>query len=174
MAAAYGLNPSQAPVPPSSSPSGLPAAQPEEASEKHSKPLRILLVEDNSADVLVIRDVLEQQGFNYELTTASDGQQAIAILNETDRDAQLAPFDLALIDLNLPKYNGHEVLARLRQTSRSGEIPALIVTSSSSPSDFARAKELGATDYFRKPPTLDEYARLGEMIRRALPHPLIE
>src|SRR5581483_1861862 len=145
-----------------------PSNQPQVTTQTHSRRLRILLAEDNSADIFVIRDVLEQQGFDYELVTATDGEQAIRQFEAADQDTEIAPFDLALIDLNLPKYTGHEVLARLRQTIRSRGIPALIVTSSQSRSDVARAEELGATGYFRKPASLDEYAALGEIMKRVL------
>ena len=127
--------------------------------------MRILLVEDNAADVLVICEILKQQKFECEFVIATDGHEAIRLLERIDLDSRLAPFDVALIDLNLPKYSGHEVLSRLRQSARCSEIPALIVTSSQTENDRSRAREMGATEYFLKPINLQEYARLGEMVK---------
>ena len=132
-------------------------------------PTRILLVEDNSADVWVIKDLLGSSGMDYELVVATDGQSAMQILERIEADPSAPRFDLALVDLNLPKYSGDELLAWVRQTERSRDMPVLIVTSSQSTEDKARAQELGATGYFTKPMKLEGYSELTEMIEDVLP-----
>lgn len=129
----------------------------------------MLLVEDNPADVMVVEEILqEQSGVRYEITVAADGQQAIQLLRILDGDTSLPAFDIALVDLNLPKHTGHEVLAVLRKTVRSGGMPVIIVTSSRSPNDIKRARELGATEYFEKVPDLDAYAALGPLVLQTI------
>lgn len=129
---------------------------------------RVLLAEDNAADVMVIEEILSQQAVSFEIVVAPDGQQAIHLLQRIDKDSSLAAFDIALVDLNLPKHTGHEVLAELRKTTRSGAIPVITVTSSRSPRDIKRARELGATDYFQKAADLDAYSALGALVVRTL------
>jgi CheY-like chemotaxis protein len=72
-----------------------------------------------------------------------------------------------LVDLNLPKRDGFEVLRRLRASGRCKDIPVLVITSSDSPSDLTQAASLGA-GYFRKPPSYDEFLKLGGVLRQVL------
>jgi CheY-like chemotaxis protein len=144
------------------------AENPEEHVEEARSAFRVLLVEDNSADVMVVQEILNQQSVRFEVLVASDGQEAIQCLRELDQDEALPGFDIALIDLNLPKHTGHEVLAALRKTKRSGQIPVIIVTSSSSQNDVNRARQLGASEYFEKLPDLDAYSALGTLVIETL------
>jgi CheY-like chemotaxis protein len=113
---------------------------------------------------MILEEILSQQAVPFDITVASDGQQAIDLVRDLDRDDTLPGFDIALVDLNLPKHTGHEVLAELRKASRTGEIPVIIVTSSRSPTDIKRARELGATEYFEKVADLDAYSALGPLV----------
>jgi two-component system, chemotaxis family, response regulator Rcp1 len=156
-------------------PTGIPPAQPglsdevqPDQVEEPFRAFRVLLVEDNAADVMVVEEILQQQSVRFEITVARDGQQAIQLLQGLDANTSLERFDIALLDLNLPKHTGHEVLAVLRKTKRSGDIPVIIVTSSRSPSDIKRARELGATEYFEKVADLDAYSALGSLVIRTL------
>jgi len=142
--------------------------QPEEVDAESNSRFRVLLVEDNAADVMVVEEILQQQNVQFDITVARDGQQAIQLLHHLDRDLSAPAFDIALVDLNLPRHTGHEVLAELRKTKRSGDIPVIIVTSSRSASDIKRARELGATEYFEKVPDLDAYSLLGTLVIRTL------
>jgi CheY-like chemotaxis protein len=117
---------------------------------------------------MVVQEILQQQNVPFDIVVASDGQQAIHMLREVDKDVSSPAFDIALLDLNLPKLTGHEVLAELRKTKRSRDIPVIVVTSSRSPSDIKRARELGATEYFEKVPDLDAYSALGPLVVRTL------
>ena len=153
-----------------SSPPPSPAldTQPDETPETSIAPFRVLLAEDNAADVMVVEEILRHQDATFEILVFADGQQAIQALKRVDADASLPPYDIALLDLNLPKHTGHEVLAELRKTKRSRDIPVIIVTSSRSPSDIKRARELGATEYFEKVADLDAYSALGPLVLRTL------
>ena len=153
-------------------PALLAGAQPdrklEETVESSPAPFRVLLAEDNAADVMVVEEILSQQSVAFEIIVASDGRQAIEMVRSVDRDAGLPGFDIALVDLNLPKHTGHEVLAEVRGAKRTGNIPVIIVTSSRSPADVKRARELGATEYFEKVPDLALYSALGPLVVRTL------
>lgn len=142
--------------------------QPNEIADMPPRPFRVLLVEDNPADVMVVEEILAEQPVRFEIVVAPDGQEAIRILRGLDGDASLPSFDIALLDLNLPKHTGHEVLAELRKTERSGQIPVIIVTSSRSASDIKRVRELGANEYFEKVADLDAYSALGALVVRTL------
>jgi len=102
-----------------------------------------------------------------DIHVASDGQKAIDFITNADADPAAPCPHLLLLDLNLPKKDGFEVLERLRASERCKNIPVLIMTSSNSPSDQARASELGAM-YFRKPPNYDEFLKLGGVLKRLI------
>jgi len=158
------------PPDPRGSSSASPRVESGVETKDEKQPFRphIFIAEDNDADVLIIREILEQQGLKFNLTVARDGQQAFRIIENIDREPRLSVFDIALIDINLPRHTGHEVLACLRQSVRLRHTPALIVSSSESQKDVAQARQLGATAYFRKPAELDEYMKLGPLVELLL------
>ena len=143
-----------------------PGTDPEldETAAVSRKPVRVLLAEDNAADVMVVEEILSHQNASFDIVVASDGQQAIDIVRQLDHDPNTPGFDIALVDLNLPKHTGHEVLAEVRRAKRSSRIPVIIVTSSRSPNDIRRARELGATEYFEKVADLEAYSQLGPLV----------
>jgi CheY-like chemotaxis protein len=130
--------------------------------------LTILLVEDNPADVFFMRTALEHGGIESEILIASDGEKAIAFLEAAEVDPAASCPQLVLLDLNLPRVSGMEVLRRLRQSLRCGEVPVIIVTSSDAPNDRAETASLGASRYFLKPQDLDGYLKLGVAVKEAL------
>src|SRR5437899_5382911 len=110
---------------------------------------QILLVEDTEPDVFLVREALRQAGLNFELKVFDDGEKAVDFIDALDRDnGQVCPH-LVLLDLNLPKRTGEQVLERMRKSPRCGDLPVIIVTSSDSPKDKAQTARLGATEYFR-------------------------
>ncbi len=126
-----------------------------------SNKITILLVEDNPADVILIRKaLLEQADLDHELHVVSDGEAAMRVV-----DAAVAFPSIVVLDLNLPKRDGHEVLSHLRRNPRWAEIPVMVVTSSNRQEDRRRAFELGATGYCTKPASFDEFLRIGDSIR---------
>ena len=118
--------------------------------------VRILLAEDNPADVYLIEEALREHGVTFQLVVAQDGEQAIAMVSESALN-----FDIVLLDLNMPKRDGSEVLEILRETST----PVIVLTSSDSPVDRTEAMRLGATRYIRKPTGLDDFLAIGATIK---------
>ena len=128
----------------------------------------ILLIEDSSADVYIVRESLTKHLKDFELQVVSDGEKAFKWIEAADSDASLPCPTLMLLDLNLPKRSGQEILRRVRQSPRCGHVPVVILTSSDSPVDRAEAAKLGATAYFRKPPDLEEFMKIGVVVERVL------
>lgn len=128
----------------------------------------ILIVEDNRADLFLIREALEAARLTPELHIVTDGEKAIQFIDKADADAG-APCPVFLIlDLNLPKKSGGEVLAYLRQSRKCAAAQVLIVTSSDSTQDREETARLGANGYFRKPSGYDAYLKLGGIVRTML------
>jgi len=128
----------------------------------------ILLIEDNPADAVLVREAFDEAGVECTLSVVRDGAEAVAFFQSLDADDEIASPDLILLDLNLPKVGGAKVLERLRASPRCRNTGVLIVSSSGAPSDRAQARELGATEYFRKPSSLDEFMQLGAVVQRLL------
>ena len=151
--------------PPSASPfPAVPEAAGAERAQLRPRPT-VLLVDDDSTDVLVIREVLERCGLNFRVEVARNGQAAVMYLEELARGQLKAPPALILLDLNLPKIPGLELLQIIRSDSRWRQVPVIIVTSSQAESDRSAAERFGANAYFQKPTDLDEYQLLAELVR---------
>lgn len=129
-------------------------------------PPLILLAEDNNADVYLVRISLRQHGIPNDLHVVKDGEEAIDFIKAADQGGPVP--GLVLLDLNLPKRTGQEILEHLRNSKRWAEVPVIVMSSSDSPSDRAKAAKLGVGDYFRKPSRLDEFMRLGDVVKRVL------
>jgi CheY-like chemotaxis protein len=129
---------------------------------------RVLLIEDAEADVLVVQESLKESGIDFELQVLDDGEKALELLDALDGDIDSPLPNVILLDLNLPRKNGAQVLERIRRSLRCGNVPVVIVTSSDSPKDRAEASHLGATHYFRKPSSLDEFMKLGPLVESLL------
>jgi CheY-like chemotaxis protein len=129
---------------------------------------RIILVEDAEPDVFLVREALEQSGLEFELVVFDDGEQGVTFVDRMDRDLTLVRPHLFLLDLNLPKKTGGQILERVRQSPRCGQIPVVILTSSDSQKDKAQAAEFNASGYFRKPSRLEEFMKLGPYVRDLL------
>src|SRR6476660_3383479 len=99
----------------------------------------IVLVEDAEPDVLLVREALEQSGLDFELQVFDDGEQGVDFIDTMDRDANLGRPHLFLLDLNLPKKTGGQILERVRQSPTCGNVPVVILTSSDSQKDKAQA-----------------------------------
>lgn len=123
--------------------------------------MRILLVEDNPADAYLVEEALRTHGIDFEIRWLRDGEQALAMIAAGDFELP----DLVLLDLNLPRVDGKEVLTLIRQTPELAGTPVAIMTSSDSPQDRKEMAELGASCYITKPPTLDQFLQVGGMIK---------
>ena len=125
----------------------------------------ILLAEDNSADIELVREALADRAIAYELEVVEDGERAMDFIESIDRDSTLHCPKLFLLDLHLPKRDGQEVLRCLRASERCGQTPVVILTSSDSPTDRETATRNAALHYFRKPSTLEQYMQLGDVVK---------
>jgi two-component system, chemotaxis family, response regulator Rcp1 len=118
------------------------------------KPLRVLLVEDNPADARLVLETFKEGHFLVDLKVVRDGIQALHILREAS--PQDLP-DLMLLDLNLPRKNGFEVLAEIKNMETLRSIPIIIMTTSDAPKDIVRSYELHANAFITKPVALEEF-----------------
>jgi|ERR1700733_3719899 len=128
----------------------------------------VLLAEDNPSDVYLIREALREHSVDCILRVASDGKDALGIISRDAPDAAAGRISLIILDLNLPRHDGIEILHKLRETTRFEYIPVVVLTSSDSPSDRLKATALGATRYLRKPSNLDEFLGLGAIFKELL------
>lgn len=115
-----------------------------------------------------MKEAIAAHALEVELRVMDDGEQAIGFMAQIDADPSIRRPDLFLLDLNLPKTSGLEVLARLRSSARCKNVPVLIMTSSDAEGDRANSATLGATAYFRKPAGYEAFLRIGELVRRLL------
>jgi len=129
------------------------------------RPARVLLVEDNEADVRLTREALREAGENVRLSAVVDGEQALAFLRRQDGFADAPRPDLVLLDLNLPRKNGLEVLDELRADASLAPIPVIMLTSSAAHSDVEAAYARGANAFVVKPLELDAFMDLIGAIR---------
>lgn len=120
-------------------------------------PVKILLVEDNPGDIRLTAEVLEQAKVHNELSLAADGPEAIAFLRREGNYANAPRPDLILLDLNLPKKGGLEVLAVIKSDEGLKRIPVVILTSSKADEDIAGSYELHANCYVTKPVELEQF-----------------
>jgi two-component system, chemotaxis family, response regulator Rcp1 len=126
------------------------------ASRRTERTVEILLVEDNPADVRLTREVLDDDGGTH-LNVVGDGEEAMAFLRREGDYAHCPRPHLVLLDLNLPKKDGREVLEEVKADSLLCKIPVVVLTTSAAESDISRSYELHANCYITKPLDLDEY-----------------
>lgn len=118
--------------------------------------------------MFLIREALETAEVSASMTVLADGDAAIRFFEQTDRDDTAACPDLIIIDINLPKRHGGEVLKYIRETRRCAGAEVLVVTSSDSARDRQMMAALGARNYFRKPSEYDEFMALGQLVKKLL------
>src|SRR3954468_13730104 len=118
--------------------------------------LRILVIEDSPSDVRLIREALKDTPVPVRLSVARDGVEGLDFLHSSEYDPFERP-DLVLLDLNLPKKNGCEVLAEMKSDPALKQIPVLVMTSSMADEDITKAYSLNANCYITKPANLTEY-----------------
>ena len=126
----------------------------------------LLLVEDSPADVYLVREALRQEGLVVDLEVAEDGERAMEIVDRVDAAPESRVPDLMLLDINIPRRSGNQVLERVRSSQRCANVPVVMISSSDSPAEQRRAFELGANAYFRKPSSLSEFMKLGKLVRQ--------
>ena len=126
------------------------------------------MVEDSKADLFLIRQAISAAQVNAAVTVVNDGHQATEFIDQADAGGGALCPDLVLLDLNLPKKDGIEVLRHIRNSAACGNALVLVVSSSDSASDREAVKALGFSGYFRKPSVYAEFMKLGPMVRELL------
>ncbi|MCU1387717.1 MAG: response regulator [Ilumatobacteraceae bacterium] len=122
-----------------------------------SQPIEILLVEDDPGDVLMTQEAFTDYKIANRLTVVSNGEDAIAYLRKQGRFAGVATPDLVLLDLNLPRRDGREVLLDIKGDPDLRRIPVVILTTSEAEEDVIAAYDLHANAYVRKPVDFDQF-----------------
>ena len=134
------------------------------AARPFSRPVEILLVEDNPGDVRLTREALREGKVRNNLHVAADGVEALHFLRKEGRFADAVRPDLILLDLNLPKKDGREVLEDIKSDPDLRYIPVVVLTSSQAEQDILRAYDLHANCYVTKPVDLDQFIHVVHSI----------
>ncbi|HLG99171.1 MAG TPA: response regulator [Bryobacteraceae bacterium] len=135
---------------------------------KETADCMILVVEDNPADLTLVREALKEHQIDCTLHVTNDGAKAIAFLSSLDTDSKAPRLDLVLLDMHLPKRDGADILKSLRATERYGQTPVIVMTASDAPEDYEKAEKNAALSYFRKPSSLAEFMKLGALVKSVL------
>jgi CheY-like chemotaxis protein len=131
---------------------------------KNVRPVQILLVEDNPGDVGLTIEALKEAKVLNKLTVVKDGIEALSLLRRQRQHAHAARPDLILLDLNLPKKDGREVLAEIKADDNLKRIPVIILTTSQNEQDVVKSYNLHANCYITKPLDLDQFIKVVKSI----------
>ena len=130
----------------------------------NGKPIEILLVEDNPADVRLTQEALKEGKVRNNLFVARDGEEALEFLRRKGPHANATRPDLILLDLNLPRRDGREVLAEIKNDDNLKTIPVVVLTTSSAEQDILRSYNLHANCYITKPVDLEQFVHVIKSI----------
>ena len=125
---------------------------------------RILVIEDNVSDVFLLDRAMKKQGFRFELVHLLNGSEALAFIRRQGAYAAAEIPDLILVDLNLSKYTGEDILREIRSASHLGGVPVCVWSSSRSRRDEALLKNLGVSQFITKPSGLDQFMGIGKIM----------
>ncbi len=125
-----------------------------------SKIVHILLVEDNEGDIVLVKDAFEDAKIFNTISVVRDGEQALDFLYRINGFETAKEPDLIVLDVNLPKLNGHEVLKRIKSDSKLCHIPVIMLTTSSSPSDIKDSYRNHVNCYITKPVDVDDFIKV--------------
>jgi chemotaxis family two-component system response regulator Rcp1 len=128
------------------------------------KPIEILLVEDNPGDVRLTREALKEGKVLNNLSVAQDGIEALAFLRREGKYSNAIHPDIILLDLNLPKKDGREVLAEIKNDPDLRRIPVVILTTSKAEEDILQSYNLHANCYITKPVDLDQFITVVQSV----------
>lgn len=127
-------------------------------------PIEILMVEDNPGDIRLTREAMKEGKLNNRLSVVNDGVAAMAFLHREGSFADAPPPDLILLDLNLPKKDGREVLAEIKADPALRRIPVVVLTTSQAEQDVLRAYDLHANCYISKPVDFNQFMKVVQQI----------
>jgi CheY-like chemotaxis protein len=125
-------------------------------------------VEDNAADIYLFQQALVRAGLTFDLTVIKDGGDALAFAKSDGKNCESRVPDLIVLDLNLPKIGGCEVLEALRQNADLSNLTVAVMTSSEASRDYEKCVELGVSRYITKPLELEDFLRIGEVVKQVL------
>lgn len=128
------------------------------------KPIEILLVEDNPGDVRLTQEAFKENKLLNHLSIVEDGEEAISFLRQEGKYADAIRPDLILLDLNLPKKDGREVLAEIKTDEHLRRIPVVVLTTSGAEQDILKSYDLHANCYITKPVDLDQFIKVVKTI----------
>ena len=134
-------------------------------------PARILVIEDNRSDVFLLDRALKKQNLQFDLVHLLDGGEALAFIRRQGAYADAATPTLILVDLNLPRYSGEEILRAIRSAGHLDGVPVCVWSSSRSGRDEALLKDLGVSQFITKPSGLDQFMEIGKIIKDMLAGP---
>lgn len=132
---------------------------------------RILVIEDNRSDVFLLDRALKQQDFRFELIHLLNGSEALPFLRREGVHANEAIPDLIVLDLNMAKYTGEDILREIRSASHLSGVPVCVWSSSGSPRDEELVKNLGISRFITKPCGLDQFMEIGRILKDLLATP---
>jgi chemotaxis family two-component system response regulator Rcp1 len=132
--------------------------------QRPDHPLSVLLVEDDPGDVLIAREALAAGRLSTDLHVVTDGVEAMSYLRRVDDYADAPRPDLILLDLNLPRKSGHEVLAEVKQDPALRRIPVVVLTTSQAQEDVAKSYDLHASVHVSKPSDFDHFTEVVRQI----------
>lgn len=121
-----------------------------------ARPISVLLVDDDPGDVLMIEEALESIGSPRTVYVVNDGEEAVAFLRQTGQFTEAPRPDVVLLDLNMPRMDGRQVLAEIKTDVKLRSIPIVVLTTSQSPADIMSSYALHANAYVTKPMNLDD------------------
>ena len=132
---------------------------------------RILVIEDNGSDVFLLARALKKQELRFELVHLPNGSEALAFIHRQGVWAEAALPDLILMDLNLARYTGEDILREIRAAQHLAGIPVCVWSSSQSRRDKALLKDLGVSQFITKPSGLGQFMEIGKTIKDLLAGP---
>lgn len=123
------------------------------------KSIHILLVEDNEGDILLIKEAFEERKIINKISVVKDGEKAIRFLNQDEEFTDAPVPDLVILDVNLPRKSGHEVLTHVKEDDALKHLPVIMLTTSSSEQDIMQSYKNHANCYITKPVDVDEFLK---------------
>jgi CheY-like chemotaxis protein len=135
-----------------------------DAMHSSATPIEVLLVEDDPGDVLMTQEAFEEHKVRNHLAVVNDGAEAVAYLRREGKFADAPRPDLILLDLNLPKRDGREVLAEIKADPDLRQIPVVVLTTSQADEDIARSYQLHANAYVTKPVDFERFIAVVRQI----------
>lgn len=128
----------------------------------------LLLAEDSPADVFIVRRSLRKHLGEFDLQVVEDGEKALRFIEQIEGEVSARVPELVMIDLNLPRKSGEEILKCIRGSAKCANIPVIVLTASDSPVDRTATLKHGATAWFHKPLDLERFMEIGRLVKDSL------